>query len=60
MYGVTVKVNNLEIFVTCNPSTPDEHILEKAVSQIMAWKREPDYGSQAKSIAFRHGVRVVG
>lgn len=59
MFGRTVRIDDLEIEVSCTPSTPMWDVLKRAADQVKAWQSERDYDAQGRSIAFRHNIRVL-
>lgn len=40
MFGRTVKIDGLEIHVSCTPSTPLWDVLQRAANQVKAWQSE--------------------
>jgi hypothetical protein len=59
MFGRTVKIDGLEIHVSCTPSTPLWDVLRRAADQVKSWQTESDYQAQGPSIAFRHNITVA-
>lgn len=56
MFGRTVKIGDLEIFVTCTPRTPMSVILQRASQQMSDLERDANDRSHALQIAYKYGV----
>lgn len=56
MFGRTVEIAGIKVFVTCNPSTPLHEVVRRASEKMEQWEAASDHKQHSRQIADKYGI----